>query len=328
MNTNRITRRRFMAATGASVASLAPTGLAAGALARGAESPAVPPRKFYTVLSLGRLGLHGTFDESVALAAKYRFDAVDPDAELFARLSDGDLNKLLDGMKAKNVRLGAAGLPVEFREDEATFSEGLKKLPDAAKALERAGVRRVSTWILPSSDNLTYLQNFRQHASRLRACALVLQDHGQQLGLEYVGPRSFWRSQRHSFIHTLSEMKELEVAIGTDNLGFQLDSFHWFNAEETAQDIETLRSSDILTVDLNDAPRVPLDEQHDGTRELPAATGVIPVASFLSALLRIGYDGPIAAEPFNKELAALPVDEACAKTAAAIKKALAGAGTA
>ncbi len=328
MRTNKITRRGFMAATGASVASLAPASLAVGTLARGAESPAVPPRKFYTVLSLGRLGLHGTFDESVSLAAKYGFEAVDPDAELFASLSDGGLNKLLDGLKAKSVRLGVGELPVEFREDETTFSDGLKKLPDAAKALERAGVRRVSTWVLPSSDSLTYLQNFRQHASRLRACAVVLRDHGQQLGLEYVGPRSFWRSQRHSFVHTLSEMKELEVAIGTDNLGFQLDSFHWFNAEETAQDIETLRSSDILTVDLNDAPRVPLDEQQDGKRELPAATGVIPVAQFLVALLRIGYDGPIAAEPFNKALAAMPVDEACAKTAAAIKKALVAAGTA
>ena len=328
MSTYKITRRRFMTATGAGAASLASASLASGVLASGAASPAVPPRKFYTVLSLGRLGLHGTFDESVSLAAKYGFEAVDPDAGLFARLSDDDLNKLLEGLKSKNVRLGVGGLPVEFREDEATFSDGLKKLPEAAKALERAGVRRVSTWILPSSEELTYLQNFRQHASRLRACALVLQDHGQQLGLEYVGPRSFWRGKRHSFIHTLSELKELEVAMGTDNLGFQLDSFHWFNAEETAADIETLRGSDIVTVDLNDAPRVPLDEQQDGRRELPAATGVIPVEKFLGALLRIGYDGPIAAEPFNKALAALPVDEACAKTAAAIKKALAAAGTA
>ncbi len=123
-------------------------------------------------------------------------------------------------------------------------------------------------------------------------------------------------------------MKELQVAIGTDNLGFQLDSFHWFNAEETAEDIETLRGRDILTVDLNDAPPVPLDDQHDGQRELPAATGVIPVARFLGALLQIGYDGPIQAEPFNKAVAAMPIDQACAATAAAIKKAFAVAGTA
>jgi len=328
MDTNKISRRGFMAAAGVGVAGLVPARLAADSSASQSEDSPLPPRRFYTVLSLGRLGLRGSFDQSVALATKYGFEGVDPDAGLFARLSDDELAKLLGDLKAKNVRLGAAGLPVEFREDEATFSDGLKKLPDAAKALQRAGVRRVSTWVLPCSDALTYLQNFRQHASRLRACALVLRDHGQQLGLEYCAPRTFWRSKRHSFIHSMSEMKELEVAIGTGNLGIQLDSFHWFNAEETGQDIETLRSGDIVTVDLNDAPPVPLDEQHDGTRELPAATGVIPVASFLGALLRIGYDGPIQAEPFNKALAALPVEEACSKTADAIKKAFATAGTA
>lgn len=324
MDTRRITRRRFIAATGAGVAALAPRSASADT----SLPEALPPRKFYTVLSLGRLGLHGTFEQSVALATKYGFEGVDPDAGLFARLSDDDLRKLLDDLKAKNLKLGAAGLPVEFRRSESEFSDGLAKLPDAAKALQRAGVRRVSTWVLPCSNELTYLQNFRQHASRLRACALVLHDHGQQLGLEYCAPRTFWRSQRHSFIHTLSEMKELQVAMGTDNLGVQLDSFHWFNAEETPEDIGTLRGSEIVTVDLNDAPHVHLDEQHDGSRELPAATGVIPVAGFLGALLRIGYDGPIQAEPFNKALAALPVDEACNRTASAIKKAFAEAASA
>ena len=327
MSKNKISRRRFIANTGSGFAALAPARLAAAVIAGQAEPPPRVSRRFYTVLSLGRLGLHGSFEQSVVLATKYGFEGVDPDIGLFARLDDDELEKLLDDLKAKNVRLGVAGLPVDFRRDEATFSDGLRKLPDAAKALERAGVRRVSTWVLPSSDELTYLQNFRQHASRLRACALVLHDHGQQLGLEYCAPRTLWRAKRHPFVHTMSEMKELQVAIGADNLGFQLDSFHWFNAEETAEDIETLRGTDILTVDLNDAPPVTLDDQHDDSRELPAATGVIPVKKFLGALRNIGYDGPIAAEPFNKALAAMPLDEACEKTALAIKKAFAVSGT-
>ena len=65
----------------------------------------------------------------------------------------------------------------------------------------------------------------------------MLADHGQRLGLEYVAPRTFWRGERHPFVHTLSEMKELLVAIGTDHLGIQLDSWHWYNAEETAADL-------------------------------------------------------------------------------------------
>jgi sugar phosphate isomerase/epimerase len=305
-------------------------GLGAGGLA-GFESPAtaarvtaVPERKFFMVLSCSRIGVKASFRESLDLAVKYGFEGIDPDPGYFSQLSDDGLKKLLDELKIKNLKLGSAGLPVEFRKEDSTFSEGLKKLPSVAKVLQKAGVERISTWILSFSDDLTYLQNFGTHAYRLRACAEVLKEHGQRLGLEYVGPKTSWRSEKHPFIHTLSETKELIVAIGTGNVGVQLDSWHWFNAEETAQDLLTLRNEDIITVDLNDAPAgVPLDKQMDLSRELPAATGVIPVKMFLDALRKIGYDGPIHAEPFNAALRAMPRDEACAATTAAMKKALA-----
>jgi sugar phosphate isomerase/epimerase len=324
MNENRLSRRRFVSAAGVAALGLPASSLLGG----GVAAAEVPTRKFYTVLSLDRIGFEGSFEKSVELALKYGFEGVDPDPRYFARLSDDQLRKLLDDLKAKNLKLGAAGLPVEFRQDEGAFSEGVKNLPAAARLLEKAGVTRVSTWIMPCSDDLTYLQNFRIHACRLRACAQVLRGNGQRLGLEYVAPRTLWRSMRHPFLHTLSELKELLVAVGTDNLGVQLDSFHWFNAEESQDDLLALRSQDVITVDLNDAPNVPLDKQQDGSRELPAATGVIPVKNFLGALLRIGYDGPIQAEPFNAALRALPIEQACAATAAAVKKALGELGIA
>ncbi|HLW77973.1 MAG TPA: TIM barrel protein, partial [Terriglobia bacterium] len=307
------------------------TGAGVGALQAahavpGGAVPAAPARRFYTVLSLGRLGFSGTFERSVELAHRYGFEGVDPDEGLFGRLADDDLKRLLDDLASKNLKLGAAGLPVDFRKDESTFNEGLRKLPEAAKALARAGVERVSTWVLPCSDHLTYLQNLRSHACRLRECAQALADHGQRLGLEYVAPRTFWRSERHPFIHTLSEMKELMISIGTDNLGVQLDSWHWYNAEETAADLATLRARDVITVDFNDAPRLPLDQLVDDQRELPAATGAIPAKEFLGALTAMGYDGPIQAEPFNARLRSMPLEPAVAATAEALRKAFAELG--
>ena len=77
-------------------------------------------------------------------------------------------------------------------------------------------------------------------------------------------------------------------------------------------------------MDLNDAPLgIPLDHQLDGRRELPMTTGVIDAGSFLNALNGIGYDGPVRAEPFNKRVNDLNNDDACAATAAAMKKAFA-----
>ena len=320
MSNYRLSRRSFLTTVGLGAASITVfRPLPVVALAAG-----IPERKFFVVLSCGRIGVKANFPESVELAVKHGFEGVDPDAGYFSRLSDDELQKLLNELKPKNLKLGAAGLPVDFRKDETTFSDGLKKLSTVAGILEKAGVTRVTTWIMPCSDELTYFQNFRRHASRLRECAAILKDHGQRLGLEYVSPKTLWRSQRHPFVHTLSEIKELIAAIGTGNVGVQLDSWHWFNAEETAEDLLTLRNEDIVTVDLNDAPAgIPLDKQVDSSRELPAATGVIPVKVFLDSLRKIGYDGPLHAEPFNAALRAMPKDEACAATAAAMKKALA-----
>jgi sugar phosphate isomerase/epimerase len=75
-------------------------------------------------------------------------------------------------------------------------------------------------------------------------------------------------------------------------------------------------------VDLNDAPAgVPKEEQKDGQRELPCATGVIDLAAFMKALERIGYDGPARAEPFNRALNELDNEAACAATIKAMRKA-------
>ena len=125
----------------------------------------------------------------------------------------------------------------------------------------------------------------------------------------------------------MAEIRELIAEMGQPNVGIVLDSWHWFNSEGTRADLLSLRGADVVTVDLNDAPTgLTLDQYQDDQRELPAATGVIPIKTFLDALAEIGYDGPCQAEPFNAALRALPVDEACAQTAAALKKAFAEAG--
>jgi sugar phosphate isomerase/epimerase len=191
-----------------------------------------------------------------------------------------------------------------------------------ALALQKAGVQRVGTWLMPCHDSLTYLQNLRQHAKRLGEVARVLKEHGQRLGLEYVGTQTVRNRRKYPFVHTMAETKELIAEIDTANVGLVLDSWHWWTAGDSAEDILTLKNEDVVSVDLNDAPAgIPKEQQIDGKRELPCATGVIDVAAFLNALRRIDYDGPARAEPFNKTLNDLENDAACAATVAAMRKA-------
>jgi sugar phosphate isomerase/epimerase len=275
-------------------------------------------------LSPGSIGVSANQREAVALASRFGFESVEPYSEFLAGLSDLQLQELLAALKAGGLTWGAAGLPVEFRQDDTKFQDGLKQLPRVAAGLQRAGVVRVGTWLMPCHTSQTYGANFRQHADRLREVAAVLKDHGQRLGLEYVGTPTVWRSQRYPFIHTLAELNDLRAEIGTGNVGVVLDSWHWTMAGDTEADLLALKNEAIVSVDLNDAPAgVPKDQQQDGRRELPCATGVIDVAVFLTALNRVGYDGPVRCEPFNKALNDLDNDAACAATAAALKKAMA-----
>jgi sugar phosphate isomerase/epimerase len=244
--------------------------------------------------------------------------------DYLASLSKDQLDELVGSVQAKGLVFGAAGLPVDFRGDDDRFREGLAQLPRIADGLRRAGVDRVGTWISPGHATLTYYQNFNRHAQRLGEVARILREHGQRLGLEYVGTKTLRARNRHPFIHSLAETQDLIGAIGTDNVGVVLDSWHWWQADETEADLLALTNQEIVAADLNDAPAgVAKDQQMDNRRELPAATGVIDLAAFLNALNRIGFDGPVRAEPFNQALNDLDNEAACAATSAAMHKAFA-----
>ena len=319
MATQSMSRRGFLqSATAAGLAGIA--GVASGAAGGGSGSG----RKMTMDLVCGNLGVKADLPTAIALAHEHGFESVAPDATHLGRLSDGQLAELLGDLKAKRLVWGAAGLPVEFRGDESAFRSGMAALPAFAASLKRAGASRVGTWLRPGDDRLPYVANFRQHARRLREVATVLGDNGVRFGLEYVGPKTSWTASRYPFVHTLAEARELIAEIGRDGVGVVLDSWHWYTAGDTAADLRGLTGRDVIACDLNDAPRsVPIDQQRDGVRELPCATGVIDLRAFLKTLAAIGYDGPVRAEPFNATLRTLPAEAAVAATARAMKRAFA-----
>jgi sugar phosphate isomerase/epimerase len=275
-------------------------------------------------LVCGALGVRADLPEAIALAHRFGFESVAPDADFLSRLSENQLRNVRADLEGRGLVWGAAGLPVDFRGDDAKFRADLKGLPARAEALQRAGASRLGTWVRPAHQTLTYSANFRRHAARLREVARVLGDHGLRLGLEYVGPKTSWTAARHPFIHTMAEMRELIAAIGRDDVGLVLDSWHWYTAGESEADLLALADRDVVACDLNDAPAgVPVDQQRDSVRALPCATGVIDLRAFLGALVRIGYGGPVRAEPFDAALRARPKESAVAATARAMKRAFA-----
>jgi len=310
-------RRHFIKASAAGLVGLGFAGARAADESRS-------KRQFTLCLACGSIGVSADPRKLIGWASQYGFESIEPPTSFLAKLSDADLQAYRDEMKTKKVAWGAAGLPVEFRGADVAFEQGMKSMPEYARSLERAGVTRVATWLTPGHRSLTYVANFRQHARRLREAARVLGDHGVRLGLEYVGPKTSWSSSRFPFIHTMAEMKDLIAEIGRDNVGFLLDSWHWYTAQETEADLLTLRGNDVVMCHLNDAPKdIPVAQQVDSRRELPCATGVIDVKTFLGALVKMGYDGPVACEPFSQELRKMQPEQILSTVATAMKKAAA-----
>lgn len=313
---NRKTFLRLSASSGAGAA------LGSWTNTQGSNLTTAGKRPFTMEFNPGTIGINAGQEKSIEMAARYGFNAVFAFTDYLADVPETKLDQLLSGMIQKELVWGHSVLPVNFREDEDTFRSGLKKLPHWAGGLERAGVTRMSTWIMSSHDELHYLLNFRQHATRLREIAGILKDHNVRLGLEYLGPRTIWASKRFPFVHSMSEAKELIAAIGHPNVGLHLDTSHWYTAGETPEDVLTLSNKDVVGCDLNDVlAGVSRDKLPDNHRELPGATGVVDVTGFLEALIKIGYDGPIQAEPFNEPLNSMEDDRAARKTATALKNA-------
>jgi len=275
-------------------------------------------------LNTGNIGVRANLAESIVMAAKFGFDAVDPNTRELAALPDSGMSAMLDDLASKKLTFGSVGQAFPISQTDEAWATFIKELAATAKTLQRARVTRFVTWLSSSDAKLTYLENFRLHARRVGEAAAVLGDSGVSLGLEYLGPKTMWSRSKYPFIHTMASMKELIAETRKPNVGFLLDIWHWYNAGDTVADILTLRNRDIVAVHMSDAPAgIPVDQQVDSHRELPMATGIIDTGGFMNALNQIGYDGPAAAEPFSADLRALPPDQALAKTAEAMKKAFA-----
>ncbi|HEY5979802.1 MAG TPA: TIM barrel protein [Microlunatus sp.] len=278
----------------------------------------------YSNLSLGALGLSADFPTAVELAVEHGFGGLDPDLGHLASLGDeAAIREAAAEVSERGLRWGVAGLPVDLTAPAADFTAQIASMSDTLAVLSAAGVPSVGTWVRPMHDDLTYRRNWVLHVSRLALVAEVLADAGLRLGLEYVGPKTFWSTERFPFIHSLAEVRELIAETGASNVGVILDSFHWYTAGETAADLVGLRDAEIVSVDINDAPDDRLrDEQLDLDRRLPASTGVIDLAGFMTGLRDADYTGPVKVEPFLTTLAEQPIDDVLADVSSRLRAAI------
>jgi sugar phosphate isomerase/epimerase len=284
-------------------------------------------RKMKISLIPGTVGINVNTNELLDLAIKNKFESIYPLINDLKKMSTMELTDYLDKMASNSISFDVSILPVDFSQTDSVFNDGIKVLKDYCKVMRKIDSVGFCRWIMPTSNNLTYLKNFKIHKERLKECAKIIGDNDMKLGLEFVGPKTLMARDQFSFIRTINELRELISEIDERNVGYQLDTFHLYCANHSIEDLRFLNKDDIIMCQLNDAVNGRTrDEQIDLERNLPGKTGLIDTAPFLNFLQEVGYDRTVSAEPFNKDLNKMNNEEAAKITYDSIKNSFVNAG--
>lgn len=260
------------------------------------------------------LGSSLSFEEYLALAAKTGFAGVDTLAGAMEIADTEGIDAVHALIEQYGVKPAVWGIPVNWQGTDAEFEATLADFPRYLAFGVEVGCPRACTWLPPTVG--TDAAEFRAMAvERWRKIGQVAEPYGVRLGLEWVGPATS-RKSGNVFLHRLDQLLEMEEEIGVDCLGLLVDSYHWYTAGHTAEELAALPVEKIVHVHINDAPDKPRDEQIDSQRLLPGE-GIIDLPAFLGALKAVGYEDYMGMETFSEELKALPVEEAAARAKAA-----------
>lgn len=254
------------------------------------------------------------FEKKLLLAKKHGFAYIESSADEVMKNGVENVKALLE---KHGMQISGANLPFHPAQvDDAGFEEAMRKLPGQAKALSDVGCSRCIIWIFPASDTLTKEENYALHKARLSRAAAVLGEYGIRLGLEFIGPYTGRKNKKYVFLYTAEEMLGLAKDCG-ENVGLLFDAYHWYTGAHNRDVFDHIPDEKcIVSVHVNDAPLGDPLELPDSPRALPGETGQIDMETMMAGLRKLGYTGPVVAEPFSPKLAELASDDekvACIK---------------
>lgn len=287
----------------------------------------------YNALLPGAIGIKNmALPDLVKLAAEAGYAGVNFEVREAKALADEHGIEYVKALFTdNNLKAVGWGIPVHW-QDDTQRDQQLAELPAFAEVAVALGATNGLTGIMPGNNERPFDEQYAFIMERFKPMASVLKDCGVDIGIEFISPKTLRDKFQYEFIYSMKQMLAFAQDVGTGNVGVLFDVWHHYTSHGTIDEIDNLRPSDVLYVHVNDAPTgLEIDEQQDLTRALPMATGVIDAPEMLRRLAKIGYDGPVAAEPFSIEVNDLAAEDplAAAKvTAEATQKLLEAAGLA
>ncbi len=259
------------------------------------------------------------FHESCLLAKQYGFQQVNYDLVT-------DPSTVADIQSALNetqVQIACFGFtPKIFEADNTIYEESLKQFEDALPKAAELNLNIALAYLPPFTEQLPFHELFQLSASRLKLIKPLLEQYNLKIGFEFIGSTEPRQQASYDFIHTIDGVRCLIAAADiVAHGGFKLDIHHWQYSGATWVDLQHLRPDEILYVELSDSN---LDYSYDSMpefdRELPFTNGNTAIELFLKQLKRKNYQGPVAIETFNKNIASMSLNQALSITQQSMNK--------
>ncbi len=127
----------------------------------------------------------------------------------------------------------------------------------------------------------------------LNELADVANESGVSLAFEFLG-------QTDCSVQTLDLCNEIVEAVGRDNVGNVIDSFHFYAGNSTFEAIDIMRPEKLFIFHINDAEDLPKEQLTDAQRLYPGE-GILPLTEMKEHFDKIGYDRMVSIEIFRPE---------------------------
>jgi sugar phosphate isomerase/epimerase len=273
----------------------------------------------YKNLAPKALGVSGRQSELIELALTYSFKGFDLDIiELVKRVDaqgEPHARRFLD---SASIRIGGFELPIRWQADENSYTSELAKLDHIAAVAATLKADRCFTMIAPASNERPYHENFELHRKRLAEIGDVLAPHGIGLAVGFQAAAAHREGRQFQFIHQSEPMLQLIKSIGVPSVGLLLDTWDWYVGGGGMDQLQDLKSNQIVIVRLADVP-ADFDAAtiKPTQRLLPGQGGVVDTAAVLSLLSQRDYEGPVTVYPHPSRFSGMTRDAIVQRASAA-----------
>lgn len=258
----------------------------------------------YKNLAPEALELSCSQNELIELTLTHRFGGLCVDLATFQdTVDERSLDYAVRFLKSAPIKVSTALLPFALDASEGKFRARMVDLPKFIESAEALKCDTLIVRLAAGSVDLPYHENYELHRRRIDELAAVLQESGLRLGLTFQAAPQHRAGMANPFVCSPDGLVAFLKTTSANNLSIVVDVWDWTVGGGSADLLEGLTANQIADVRLADLPAgFDAEQVSDADRLLPGATDVVDIASYLSALKQMEYQGPLTATPHASQL--------------------------